>query len=478
MNSRIILAKNINVDREYTNVLSYSETQMLALLRSQDHLVAEANNYSFLRTNGNIMCGFTYDQCLQSNYIAFQNPYYSNKWFFAWIDDVIFKGSNKLIELTFTIDAWSTWFDNWTAQPCFVSRHHVNNDTIGINTVPENLDVGTLISDHAKYDDIVGDIQYYWCIIATNYNPGDVDDLNTPGVAYGGIGCHGGYIQGCQWFGFKLRYDNLGQSQENTLLYIAKFIRKVCKYKQDGIEAMFAVPFGLFDEDNDFDTDHRIKTGYNGIYSNSIKILEKSQWFRSFTDYSNIKNNKLLCYPYSFLRVSNNSGNYNDYHIEDFGEFVEDTDGIYFGFQVLACIGVSGAISPISYRGLTIDLDNSVPLGKFPTFSWATDAYTNWLTQNGVNMQISNAFNTAGAIGSIVEGRPITGTLSMAKGVADIFGAMRSASFMANTAEGNANTGDRNFIENNLRFKFMRMRPKKEYLQKIDNYFSRFRLSD
>ena len=125
-----------------------------------------------------------------------------------------------------------------------------------------------------------------------------------------------------------------------------------------------------------------------------------------------------------------------------------------------------------------MDLDNSVALGKFPTFSWATDAYTNWLTQNGVNMQITNAFNTAGAIGSIVEGRPITGTLSMAKGVADIFGAMRSASFMANTADGNANTGDRNFIENNLRFKFMRMRPKKEYLQKIDNFFSRFRLSD
>ena len=32
-NSKIILAKNINVDREYINVLDYTEEEMLALVR-------------------------------------------------------------------------------------------------------------------------------------------------------------------------------------------------------------------------------------------------------------------------------------------------------------------------------------------------------------------------------------------------------------------------------------------------------------
>ena len=93
MNSKILLVKNIHIDRQYTNVLSYSEAQMLELC--QANLVAQADNYSFLRPTGSIMAGFTYAQCLQANYIAFQNPDYSNKWFFAWIDDVIYKGDKK-----------------------------------------------------------------------------------------------------------------------------------------------------------------------------------------------------------------------------------------------------------------------------------------------------------------------------------------------------------------------------------------------
>ena len=34
MNSQIILVRNINVDKEYTNVLNYTENQMLALCRA------------------------------------------------------------------------------------------------------------------------------------------------------------------------------------------------------------------------------------------------------------------------------------------------------------------------------------------------------------------------------------------------------------------------------------------------------------
>ena len=72
MNSRIILAKNIHIDKQYTNVLDYSEEQMLNLCLTNK--VAEANNYSFIRTNKSINVAFSYNQCLQANYIAFHNP--------------------------------------------------------------------------------------------------------------------------------------------------------------------------------------------------------------------------------------------------------------------------------------------------------------------------------------------------------------------------------------------------------------------
>ena len=69
-NSQIIICKNIKLDRNYNNVLNYTEAQMLSLCRANQ--VASASNYSFIRTSGTIKTHFTYAQCLQSNYVAFQ----------------------------------------------------------------------------------------------------------------------------------------------------------------------------------------------------------------------------------------------------------------------------------------------------------------------------------------------------------------------------------------------------------------------
>ena len=166
MNSQIILAKNIRVDREYKNVLSYNHDEMLALVSKNK--VAEANDYSFIRQSKNsISTNFTYEQCLEANYMAFRNKDYSNKWFFAWIDDVIWKGDN-CTEIRFTVDAWSTYFGEWTPQRCFVIRHHVNDDTIGINTVNENLDVGEVVEEQESED--VSLSEFYYIGVLSSWN--------------------------------------------------------------------------------------------------------------------------------------------------------------------------------------------------------------------------------------------------------------------------------------------------------------------
>ena len=88
LNSEIILCQGIKVDRDYVNVLSYSESDMVALCRSL--ALESASDYRFIRTQGTLAVNFSYDNCVKANYIAFQNKDYSNKWFFAWIDDVKF----------------------------------------------------------------------------------------------------------------------------------------------------------------------------------------------------------------------------------------------------------------------------------------------------------------------------------------------------------------------------------------------------
>ena len=149
--SKIYLCKDINVDNEYTNVLNYTVQQMLDLCTSNAHLVDSANNYSFIRESDNtISVGFTYSQCLQSNYIVFQNSDYSNKWFFAWIKDVKYV-SDANTQITFEVDAWSTWFNDLTITNSFVIREHVNSDNYGEHTIPEGLETGEYVSQTSAY---------------------------------------------------------------------------------------------------------------------------------------------------------------------------------------------------------------------------------------------------------------------------------------------------------------------------------------
>lgn len=107
---------------------------------------------------------------------------------------------------------------------------------------------------------------------------------------------------------------------------------------------------------------------------------------------------KLKTYPYSFLRVSNNAGQEYDYKFENF--YVENQpnyDNSYdFVFMItgIACEGGSVQLTPMNYGNNIAQLnygniDEGLVLGKYPTFSWASDNFTNWLTQNGVNIALS-----------------------------------------------------------------------------------------
>ena len=73
--------------------------------------------------------------------MAFQNPDYDNKWFFAWVDNVVYK-SDRCTEIEYTIDYFSTWWDNWARTTCMVEREHSADDSVGSNTQPEPVQLG------------------------------------------------------------------------------------------------------------------------------------------------------------------------------------------------------------------------------------------------------------------------------------------------------------------------------------------------
>ena len=473
MNSKILLVKNIHIDRQYTNVLSYSEAQMLELC--QANLVAQADNYSFLRPTGSIMAGFTYAQCLQANYIAFQNPDYSNKWFFAWIDDVIYKG-DKNTEITFTIDAWSTWFDKWNKKVCFINRQHVNDDTIGLHTIPENLDVGEVMQESITEDLAYGNDFGYWIAVASNWKIKDGStgketlEINK-GTQNSGITVYDNTVFGTQLFFF-----NITKLSSFTNLALLLLRTNVDRHIED-VENIFILPNIAIEQSKL--TQHTASVGGQNFSFYTMSYDMSPEKFNTvinkitaFSDYTP-KNNKCFVYPYNYLFVSNNQGSNNIYKYEDF-----NTANCVFENQFSIAIGGSGRIVPKNYKGMATNDDEALALGKYPTCAWSSDAFTNWLTQNSVNMAVSLGL-TAGAIaGTIATGGATAPALSgavmsVAGNIGNTIGQFYQASLLPNINGGQAN-GDVIWACNRNIFSFRQMRVKTEYLKIIDDYFTRF----
>lgn len=386
MNSKIILCKNINIDKEYINVMNYTEEQLLNLITSNGHLVAQSDSYSFIRASENrISTGFTYAEVLQSNYMAFQNPDYSGKWFFAWIEDAIYKGDNNTI-IEFKIDAWSTWFNNLTLGNSFVIREHVSDDTPGKHLVPEDVDTGDYkvishLRDAFNRDavDPLPDVSKYYVVVAST-----VDLYNDTPVF---TAIYDGIPTGVKYFPFAMdwgdpEYPPL-EGLANTLYRLAT---QIGGKGLDAIQSMFIAPEWLI-------------TGLPDTFNR----LPKQKW-TSVTPLSQLdgytpKNKKLLQFPFCYFRVSNCQGQEAILKQEYWSKLPQQTtapDGtvlpagdmelVMYGALTQGC---SIRMFPPNYNNDGDPTDVGINLGKFPQVCWNSDAFTNWLTENGVNIAMA-----------------------------------------------------------------------------------------
>lgn len=475
LSSKIRICKNIKLDKSYNNVLDYSSPVMLALCESNDHLVASANDYSFIRQRGTISVNFTYSQCLQSNYMCFQNKDYDNKWFFAFIDDIHFI-TEGTTEISYTIDAWTTFWDNWTRDTCFVVREHVSDDTIGLHTVPENLDIGEVIQESETYDVSYGTDFGYYVIVASNWT---INDNSTgqellpsdKGSQYSGVSVYDNNVFGTKLFLFDIN------STSDFLNLVFFLMRTNSDGHIEDVQNIFVLP-NAFIQASKLNQHSASFAGdsfswYTLSYDMSPQTFNTTVAKRhSFTGFTP-KNNKCFVYPYNYLLVSNNNGSNNIYKYENFS-----TNNCVFQNQMSIAIGGSGRIVPKNYKGMSDNEDEALPLGKYPTCAWSSDAFTNWLTQNGVNLAV-NLGITAGSIASAIAtggaSIPLTAsaTLTASSTILNTIGQFRQADLLPNISGGQA-TGDILWSNSKNMFFFREMRVKTEYLRIIDDYFTRF----
>ena len=464
-NSKIIICKNIRLDKSYKDVLSYSEAQMLTLC--QTNAVASADTYSFIRSEkGLIKTGFSYGDALKCNYMAFQNPDYSNKWFFAFIDDVEY-ANDGTSKIRYTIDEFSTWYDYWTAEACFVVREHVRDDTIGLHTVPEGLECGDYIIN------AVGDINTglsttELICIGVSYLPS-----NTPFITNNRV--YSGVFSGTYYLLFKFTES------------ASKFIQAMADIGHiNDVQCLFMIPINIanVDYDSGWSTgDLGEQTGINfRVLPNSAGVITLTSGL-TITSPSTLngytpKNNKLFCYPYNCLSITNNAGIQGEYKYED---FINNTPTFSLVATSPSC---SVWLYPENYKKISTAKSGynwGIPVAKYPQGSWNGDMYTNWMTQNGVNI-FGHRIDAPTAHAIMGSGMALVGAAtgsyeSIGSGIGSMFGAvteMYRASMIPNQIGGQLTVGDVTYAYNKMSPTYYKMSIRAEYAAIIDDWFNRF----
>ena len=421
MSSNIILSKNIKLDKSYNNVLNYSEEQLVNLCRS--NMIAERNNYSFIRhqERNKISVDFTYSQCLEANYIAFQNKDFDNKWFFAFIDSVELVNDHTS-HIYYTIDVWSTFWSDWTASKCFVIREHVADDTRGLHTVPEGLETGDYMICNETVMTGLGSNINDFCYVLASTTSWLTDDGHGGNVARepNGGGIYNGIYAGCKYYRFDSVADIKGAL--NQMAKAGQLANIVCIFMAPKSICGMPTP----------NTDNHIYDTTLLPYTKGI-VVDKWDYIGSNYNSYTPKNNKLLGYPYSFLMVSNGVGASSVYKYEDFDiDPNKEYNPIEFEADLVLCPSCSGKIIPRKFLGKDVNYDYGIPLAKYPICSFQTDAYTNWLVTNSVNIlgykltndemnMYSAGFNGLqsmfGSIGQMASGDYLGGSMSAVGGM-------------------------------------------------------------
>lgn len=468
----------VPLEIDNTNQLTFAnQTAQFNYFNSLPKLTVD--NFTYQRKDGTIRFGANFDDLVEYNYVMYRNDAYSSKWFYAFITNKEYLNDN-VTALSIKTDVWQTWQFDLTYKPVFVEREHVNDDTVGIHTVPEGLEIGEyeivdlrnspLWETSAPYQD------WMVCFVVTKY-PRDITSINGESTNIGGV------FTSLKFFATK---------PSNVAKAMIDIYNNDSGTTADAIKNVYMIPTCCVNIDW---TTGNLATGgspttvdghamypiYNYYESNEYKLQQPQVLAEDYTPV----NKKLLSYPYSYFYVTNKVGEDIVYHYEDFP--FENMDGnnyrtMTYQKSIVPSASLSAKLYFTNYKSYsdtaaygTKMYNYGVNFSKVPVCAWTTDYYTNWLTQNGVNVGLGIASSVASlALAPVTGGLTLAGTVGLGFSIANTLAETHKASVTPDQAHGDINTGDfiYAFTRNSISFYEMSIRP--EMARVIDSYFSQF----
>lgn len=432
-NTVIRLLQNIDITNDYKNTFSFSNntSQESFFLNKTKQTYTD---FLYQRKEGTLKIPNNIETMWNINYMMFKNSNFGDKWFYAFITDMKYVNDNTT-EIFFEIDVLQTWYFEMDIKECFVEREHITDDTIGNNLIEENLDIGNPVVMDYKNSDSIKDLTYV--LVSTV----DLDGVAVSGDVYTGV------------------YSGLTYFATDDIWWINDYITTLeTMGKSDALVTIFTMPKNLVYTDS---------IGQVIGSDSSYFVEDGTDLYRGTLDGYTPKNNKLLCYPYNYLEVTNNKGSSHIYMYEYFTQPLAQ-------FNITCNIAPNPTVflTPINYNGFYKNNDESMTLSDYPLCAWKTDVYSNWLAQN----QVSNALGVGSSVLNlgvgVATGNPIaigSGVLSVANSI----GQFKEKSIHPPKANGNSSGGG-NIARSSQVFTFMKKTIRSEYAKRIDKYFSMY----
>lgn len=436
-------------------------------------------DYTFIRKD-TARVNLPMDRARQLNYVVYTNPSHDNKEYGAFIKDYKYINDGTT-EVTLSTDYFHTFFHNLTLTKSFIERAHVPkiDDKPGAFLVPENLAVGNYVTEEDEFPLFSGET-----MILVMVNALVKDGIIQPDGTYsqdildkvmGSINGNFKAIPGGSLYEGKLNPFKIIMFDPG--LQLNQFFDFINAYNElggaDYILSIYLAP-------KDFVPNSDQTLGGATLFPNTTHLREVDKvavYQTSNFDGYYVRNNKLMTYPYTFLRMQNGNGNEKIIKFED-----QTREGNPYGTFKFKSIGTvtnpAPTVNTYVASNKHFDETDMITTGGYPQLPWNNNTYKAWFANNGGNL-LMKLGTTAITIGSAVA----TGGASVvAKGllagsaisVLNEVGNFNEAQKDIAQTKGSISGASVNSMRNRLNVTVQRKLITKEYAKIIDDYFSMY----
>lgn len=436
-NTTIHILHNVPLNKSYENTVYYADasTQATAFLAYNKYTL---NNYSYQRAQlGTIRVELPYENLYDCNYLMFKNTNFENKWFYCFITGIAYI-NNAVTEIYYEMDVMQTWCYDYHFLDTFVERRHSEKDELYENTQPEGLDIGSVYG--------VADAWFFPLTREMGDHQGIPEQesgqtatrmwyvlLTTQEITGGGDANKSTYGVCANVFTGLWIYSSKNPSE------IASLIQAANNQGQDAaIVSFYMSPCDPRTQYSTTDYEHP-----NIEYEHhEVNVPRPNQLYLAYKPV----NKKLFSFPFTKVRLTNNSGLETSFHPEYFGYRLTDPNWKEDKFQFI--VELSGFPTPMAkayarnYQTNSLN-ENSLIYGNFPTCAFSGNTFQMWWAQNKNNYiatmnAIQNNYDTNRAIAQ--------NNYNMASRTANASAAMANAS--NSTSLANATASNNTALDN------------------------------